>query len=125
MYDRDGYIGKESVCPFLPPLAVRIAGELGNLPGYRVEFEAAQKLLRLGLLAWAHAHVNLSDVHRATSEKDIPLGKLCEKLGRPFRSFNTSIRTPGSAKYANATTGDLTNWSGAGIPNDLFARFDP
>jgi len=43
----------------LPPLAEQIAGELGNLPGHGVEFEAAKKPLRLGLLARAHAYVNV------------------------------------------------------------------
>ena len=31
--------------------------------------------------AWAHTHVNLSDVHCTTGAKNILVGKLCEKLG--------------------------------------------
>src|ERR1039457_2187519 len=68
-------------CTLLRPFAEQLASELGNLPGHGVEFEAAQKLLCLGLLAWVHTHENLSDVHRATGEKSILMGKLCENRG--------------------------------------------
>jgi hypothetical protein len=42
----DGDITVRKRVTLLAPLTEQIAGELGNLPGYRVEFEAAEKLLR-------------------------------------------------------------------------------
>jgi hypothetical protein len=62
-------------------LAEQVAGELRNLPSHWVEFEAVQKRVCFCFLSRAHSHVNLGDIHRATGEKNILMGKLCEKLG--------------------------------------------
>src|ERR1035437_7279940 len=118
----DGYVGQTEGQAFLPPLAEQIAGEPGNLPRDRVEFETSQELLRLGLLAGAHAHVQFGDVDGATGQKDVLLACCAVNVTELYMGMRPGEEAK-TEKFLRSLEFYPVTWEIARLAGDLFRQW--
>src|SRR5437870_4797727 len=75
--------------PFLPPFPVQFASVFSYLRRYGIKFQASEKLLRSFSFVATHAHVDFSNVNRATGEQSSLCNEPLKQFVAPVPAVNS------------------------------------